>query len=885
MISRFRLRWLLVLGWMSLGGIVWAQNDSTESTLEINPWDFSEPKEYVIAGAVLEGSNLNKGVLLNLAEIPVGSSITLPGDDFAMAIKRLWDQRIFAGVSIYIDSVQGDQIFLRLSITERPRLSRFVITGVKKGDAEEIREMLNLGIASVLQEADKNEIRYKISKYYTDKGFYKPIVTMTEQEDTIMANSVLLRIEVDRGRKVRIDEIQIEGNAQMTSRQIKRSMKNTRERVKFELQELLDIPKNKIDSAFGALDVITDFSASRAFKYGDRFVNLNIFKSSKFSPQSYEDDKEILLARYRDKGYLDAKITFDTAVFLPDGNVFIAMQIEEGSQYYFRNITFSGQAKYSDSLLLQILDIKKGSVYSEGLLNERLFQSQNSDDVSSLYMDNGYLFFNVTPIEQRVEGDSIDLLLKVYEGPQATINAVNIYGNTKTNEKVIRRELYIKPGDKFSRTALMRSQRELANLGYFDPEQMEILPRPNPQNGTVDIDLKVVEKPSDQLELSAGWGGRGNGVVGTLGVQFTNFSLRNVFNGKAWSPLPSGDGQNFTVRVQSNGKLFQSYNLSFTEPWLGGRKPNSLSLSFFRQRLNDLDINRAIEGSLVTTGGSVALGTRLRWPDDYFIVQTSLNFQRYQLDNFNTFDFSFTNGQANNINFSTTIARNSIDQPLFPSRGSNISLTLQATLPYSLLFKGRRNIDFSDPTLDDEIRFRWVEFYKGRFDAEFYTPLAGKLVLYTAAKMGFLGTYNKSLGLTPFERYELGGEGFQQTRFLGRDPIGLRGYNVITPSGGAPIFNKFIMEMRYPISLNPSATVYTLAFLEGGNFWNSIQDYQPFNLKRSFGVGLRVFLPMFGLLGFDYGIGFDDDDLDAVTGDNLFQKYGQFRIILGFEPQ
>ena len=885
MISKFRLRWLLLLGWMSLSGTVCAQQDSTESALDINPWNFSDPKQYVIAGASLEGSNLNKGGLLNLAEIPVGSSITLPGDDLAMAIKRLWDQRIFAGVSIYIDSVQGDQVYIRLSITERPRLSRFIITGVKKGDAEEIREILNLGIASVLQESDKNEIRYKISKYYTDKGFYKPSVKMTEQEDTIMANSVLLRIEVDRGRKVRIDEIQVAGNTEMTSRQIKRSMKNTRERVKFELQELLNIPKNKIDSAFTALDVITDLSASRAFKYGDRFVNLNIFKSSKFSPRSYKDDKEVLLARYRDKGYLDAKITFDTAVFLPDGNVFIAMQIEEGNQYYFRNIAFSGQAKYSDSLLLQILDIKKGSVYSEGLLNERLFQSKNSDDVSSLYMDNGYLFFNVTPIEQRVEGDSIDLLLKVYEGPQATINAINIYGNTKTNEKVIRRELYIKPGDKFSRTALMRSQRELANLGYFDPEQMEILPRPNPQNGTVDIDLKVVEKPSDQLELSAGWGGRGNGVVGTLGVQFTNFSLRNVFNGKAWSPLPSGDGQNLTVRVQSNGKLFQSYNLSFTEPWLGGRKPNSLSLSFFRQRLNDLDINRAVEGSLVTTGGSVALGTRLRWPDDYFIVQTSLNFQRYQLDNFNTFDFSFTNGQANNINFSTTIARNSIDQPLFPSRGSNISLTLQATLPYSLLFKGRRNIDFSDPTLDDEIRFRWVEFYKGRFDAEFYTPLAGKLVLYTAAKMGFLGTYNKSLGITPFERYELGGEGFQQTRFLGRDPIGLRGYNVITPSGGAPIFNKFIMEMRYPISLNPSATVYTLAFLEGGNFWNSIQDYQPFNLKRSFGVGLRVFLPMFGLLGFDYGIGFDDDDLDAATGDNLFQKYGQFRIILGFEPQ
>ena len=478
MMARFGWHFFLLFGLLLRSTVGFSQSDSVDGPSTINPWNFSDPKEYVIAGASLEGSNLNKGVLLNLAEIPVGSTITLPGDDLAMAIKRLWDQRIFAGVSVYIDSVQGDQVFLRLSITERPRLSRFVITGVKKGDAEEIREILNLGIASVLQESDKNEIRYKISKYYTDKGFYKPRIMMTEQEDTIMANSVLLRIEVDRGRKVRIDEIQIGGNTSMSSRQIKRSMKNTRERVKFELQELLNIPKNKIDSAFGTLDFITDFSASKAFKYGDRFVNLNIFKSSKFSPQSYKDDKEVLLARYRDKGYLDAEIVFDTAVFLPDGNVFIAMEIQEGNPYYFRNITFSGQSKYSDSLLLQILDIKKGSVYSESLLNERLFQSQNSDDVSSLYMDNGYLFFNVTPIEQRVEGDSVDLLLKVYEGPQATINAINIYGNTKTNEKVIRRELYIKPGDKFSRTALMRSQRELANLGYFDPEQMEILPTP-----------------------------------------------------------------------------------------------------------------------------------------------------------------------------------------------------------------------------------------------------------------------------------------------------------------------------------------------------------------------------------------------------------------------
>jgi outer membrane protein insertion porin family len=516
--------------------------------------------------------------------------------------------------------------------------------------------------------------------------------------------------------------------------------------------------------------------------------------------------------------------------------------------------------------------------------------SQDGGDISSIYMDDGYLFFNITPIEKRIVNDSVDLELKIYEGPQAIINEVRIFGNTKTNEKVIRRELYVFPGDKFSRTNLIRSQRQIANLGYFDPEQMEIIPIPNPENGTVDIELRVVEKPSDQLELSLGWGGRGAGLVGTLGVQFTNFSLKNITDKKAWSPLPSGDGQNLTVRAQLNGKQFQSYNMSFTEPWLGGKKPNSFTVSFFRQRFNLLDGNNNFTGDVIgksiTTGGSVGIGTRLKFPDDFFTIRSSVNVNHYTLDNFNLYqDFPFTSGTATDLNLSTTLARNSIDNPLFPRKGSTFSLSLDITLPYSKLFKGRRDIDYTSSETPPSEKYKLIEYHKWRFNADWYTPIVGNLILHTSAKLGFLGTFNKDLGVTPFERYQLGGQGFNQFTILGTDIIGMRGYDIITPDGGSPIMNKYSMELRYPISLNPSATVYAVGFFEAGNFWNSIEEYKPYELRRSFGAGLRVFLPMFGLLGFDYGIGFDDNDENALTGNNMFSRFGQFRIILGFEPE
>lgn len=861
--------------------------------------DYSNPKEYEIGGIKVEGTEfLDKRVLTSISGLVVGDKIGIPGDDISKAVKNLWQQKLFTNVSIEVENIIGNTIFLIIRLDELPRLSRYSIEGVKKSDVDELRKKLNLRSGSIFTENDRVNSINTIKKFYVEKGFYNTNVLITEQQDSLLENSILVKMTIDRGDKVKINRIYVNGNEEFSDKKVKKQLKDTKEKVRFELNELVKIRKNKKDS-IPFVQQIGDLSMTRAIYYGEDYVNLNIFKSSKFIEKSYEDDKKKVLEFYREKGYRDATIISDTVYFDENGEVIINILLKEGNIYYIRDIEWVGNTKYSDSLLTRLVDIPKGTIYSQSLIDKKLFMDPNGGDISSLYMDDGYLFFNITPIEKRIVNDSVDLEMKIYEGPQATINEIRIFGNTKTNEKVIRRELRVLPGNKFSRSDLIRSQREIINLGYFDPEQMEVIPYPNPENGTVDIEFRVVEKPSDQLELSAGWGGRGprdpitgerlggGGLIGTLGVQFTNFSLRGMFDKKAWSPLPSGDGQNLSVRVQSNGRMFQSYNFAFTEPWLGGKKPNSFSVSFFRQRWNDLTLGLRgdVRGTLLTTGGSVGIGTRLKWPDDFFVVRSSLNVQRYNLDNFFLRNFIFDTGKATNINISSTIARNSIDNPLFPKRGSNVSFTFEATLPYSKLFKGRRNLDFDSPELSPETRYNWVEYHKYRFDAEWFTPIAGNLVLHTSAKLGFLGQYNKKIGVTPFQRYELGGEGFNQAQFLGRDIVGLRGYDILTPDLGAPIFNKYIMELRYPLSLNPSATVYVLGFAEAGNYWMDIRDYKPFELRRSVGAGLRVFLPMFGLLGFDYGIGFDNDNVNALTGTNVFQKYGKFRIILGFEPQ
>jgi outer membrane protein insertion porin family len=525
-------------------------------------------------------------------------------------------------------------------------------------------------------------------------------------------------------------------------------------------------------------------------------------------------------------------------------------------------------------------------VYNQELLEQRLRFSQDGRDISSLYMDDGYLFFNVEPTEVAISGDSIDLEMRMYEGAQATIDKVTIKGNDRTHEHVIRRELRTLPGAKFSRSQIIRSQREIIGLGYFNQEALGINTPVNPQRGTVDIEYKVEEKPSDQLELSAGWGGYG--VVGTLGVSFNNFSVRNIFKKESWSPLPQGDGQRVSIRAQSNGKFFQSYSASFTEPWLGGKRPTSLTVSGAYSKYSNYYATDSYFGIFQ---GTVALGKRLKWPDDNFITSTSIEYQRYDVNNYQIIP-GLTNGNYNNISISQTFSRNSISDPLFPKSGSRLTLIVQLTPPYSLIngkqYEGKPNSD----------KFQWLEFNKWRFNAEWYTPVAGKLVLKTSAKLGSLGIYNSHVGYPPFGRYILGGDGLanRQAGLTGNEILALRGYETTDfPSnnqdgtattgvgGGGTTFAKYTAELRYPISLNPSSTIYALLFAEGGNVWSRPQDFRPFDVRRAAGGGVRVFLPMFGTLGFDYGFGFDKPSIDAKI-DRKLTDYARFSIILGFEP-
>ena len=846
--------------------------------------NYASPSEYKIGGITVSGTQyLDPDILISLSGLSVGDEIVIPGETLSLSIKNLWQQNLFTDIKIYISKIIGSTVFLEIALQEKARLSRFALMGVKKSEAEDIREKIRLIKGRVVNENTNINTVKTIKDYYKEKGFLNVKVTIREVPDTILTNSVLLEIDIDKGKKVKIEKITFHGNVQMTSKKLGKAMKETNEKAKFPLKEILQ--RDNLKKEFAGrnfFEILGNLSPSRMYGYVSDKTNLNIFKGSKFIKQEYKNDKENIIKSYNSKGYRDAVITKDS-VYFSGNNLRIDIFLDEGNRYYFRNISWSGNTKYSDAQLNAILNVKIGEVYNQEILDERLYMSPNGTDVSSLYMDDGYLFFNITPVEVAVENDSIDLEIRIYEGPQATINEVRVYGNTKTKEHVIRRELRTLPGNKFSRSDLIRSQREIVNLGYFNPEQMDVIPVPNPEKGTVDIEYHVVEKPSDQLELSAGWGGRGNGIIGTLGVSFTNFSIQNMFKKGTWTPLPSGDGQRLSLRVQTNGKIFQSYNLSFTEPWLGGKKPNSLTVSFFNSRLADLNVERKVQGSQTTYGATIGIGTRLKWPDDFFIFQTFINYQRYDLKNWRS-NFIFSDGRSNNFNVQFILGRNSIDQPIFPTRGSNLSLTLMLTPPYSLLSKR----DFSDPEMTDDEKYRWVEYHKWRFNAEWFVPLMkskNPLVFRLSAKFGWLGLYNRDIGYSPFERFELGGDGLSNITFYGRDIIALRGYDVFTPPAGSPFFNKFTLELRYPFSLNPSATIFALAFVEGGNAWQDIKDYQPFDIRRSAGLGVRIFLPMFGLLGFDYGIGFDKNLGGASSFGNYLSKYGKFSIILGFEPE
>jgi outer membrane protein insertion porin family len=852
-----------------------------------NVVDFTQAAEYEIQEVKVEGTKyLDERILVTLSALRVGEKIKIPGEGISKAIKNLWSQRLFSHVAIEITKKEKDKVWLLIKVEEKPRISRYTIKGVKSGDLEEVKKKIDLRAGSILTESVKAQAAHALKSFYVDKGYLNTTVEVREKQDSLIPNSVKVELLVNKGQRVKINYITFDGVQNVSANRLRRAMKETKEKVKFDVDEMLRFKKNFKDTIWKKHPYkLFEVAPTRIYEYIDRFANLNIFKSSKFKRKEYEEDKRKIIEYYHAQGFRDATIVHDTVYQTDSRNVNIHISIDEGKRYYFRNIFLSGNTKYSDSIIYRIVNIRKGEIYNQKLLEEKLFMSQQGNDLSSLYMDDGYLFFNVTPLEIRVENDSIDVELRINEGPQATIKDVRILGNTKTNERVIRRELYTLPGNKFSRSDLLRSQRQIVNLGYFDPQQLDMVPIPNPEKGTVDIEYRVTEKPSDQLELSAGWGGRqslGGGLVGTLGLTFTNFSLRNMLKKRAWNPLPSGDGQRLSLRFQSTGVRSQFYTVSFTEPWLGGRKPQSLTFSFNQTVLNSLDGNFKVDGSYKATAATVAFGTRLKKPDDFFTAEIAMSYQRYSLTNYPNNFFIFQEGKANNLNFSFNLSRNSIDAPLYPTRGSLFDFTLSATLPYSFIFPARKNINYTDPELPNSTRYNWLEYHKWKFKVDWYLPVWKNLVIKTSAKLGFLGLYNNKIGYSPFERFELGGDGISNAQILGRDIISLRGYPVISPDGGAPIYNKFSMELRYPVSLNPSATIYALAFFDGGNYWMNIGDYRPFDLRKSAGLGVRVFLPMFGLLGFDYGIGWDK--LPKV-GNNIFSKYGEFRIVLGFEPE
>ena len=782
-----------------------------------NVVDYGNPKEYEIGGITVTGIQfLDESALITLTGLSVGKKIKIPGDPIADAINNLWKQGLLTDIKVNAKRIEGKLIFLEFVLKERPRLSKFKFTGVSKGEADKLRERMQLVNGKVITENLIQTTNNTVKEYYIDKGYLFIDVTIVTERDSSALNSEVMTISVSNKNKIKINEIIIKGNTQFSEKYLQGKMKATKEKGFFK-----------------------------------------IFTASKYNEEGFEKDKEKIVEIYRSKGFRDAQITHDSVYKFDDKTVNVELTIAEGPKYYFRNISWVGNTKYSSIILSQMLGINRGDVYSQEKLDEGLFMSQSGRDISSLYMDDGYLFFQVTPVEVKVEGDSIDLEMRVYEGKQARINKVTVKGNTKTNDKVILREIRTKPGELFSRSDIIRTQRELAQLGYFDQEKLGVNPKPNPENGTVDIEYVVEERPSDQLQLSGGWGA--GQIVGTLGVTFNNFSSSNMFKKGAWSPLPSGDGQRLSVQISSTGKQYQSYNVSFTEPYLGGKKPNSLTVSGYRSKQsNGLKNSDPRSQYFIVTGVSVGLGRRLKKPDDYFNIYNEASLQHYDVYNYPNL-FSFSTGYSNNLNFTTTISRNSVDGFIWIRKGSQVSFSLQLTPPFSLV--NGKNYEIAT----DQQKYQWIEYHKWKFTGSWFKELGNKFVLNYRANFAFLGYYNPDIGQSPFERFYMGGDGLSGFSFDGREIIALRGYenNSITPRNseyvGGSVYNKFTLELRFPVSLNPSATIYALGFFEGGNNWLYFKEFNPYVLKRSTGLGVRFFLPMFGLLGLDYGWGFDND--------------------------
>ncbi|MFN4973352.1 MAG: outer membrane protein assembly factor BamA [Bacteroidota bacterium] len=810
---------------------------------DVPDWiDYAYPKTYILENIVITGTSFyDKTVLQILSGLTIGQKIKIPGEDISKAINNLWKQKMFDDIAIKVFDVDGNKITLELFLKEKPRLSTFAIKGLKKGKANSLREEISLKAGQVITETLLANTRYEIKKFYNEKGFLDADVRFEQEPDDPKRNTARLKINVNLGRKVKISDISFDGNTSLTDSKIRRLFKDTKPKYRF-------------------------------------------LAKSRFDEDKYQDDKQRIIAKYLSLGYRDIAILKDSIYRDEKGFIKIKIDLAEGNKYYFRNIKFTGNSKYTNEDLNSILRIKSGDVYDQSQLDQRLNMNQGGMDISTLYMDDGYLFFSVQPVEVLVENDSIDMEIRIHEGQQARINKVMVSGNSKTSDHVIMRELRTRPGQLFSRSDITRTMQALSQIGYFNPEALNVNPVPHPESGTVDIEYTVEERPNDQIELSAGWGA--NMVVGTLGLSLNNISVKRFFDRKAWAPIPSGDGQRLSLRAQTNGTFFQSYSASFSEPWLGGKKPISFSTSLFHSiQANGYATGNPLRAALTTTGVTVGIGKRLRFPDDFFTLQYQINFQRYYNEvNERGVSYlpSIPAGAANSFSVRFILSRNSTDQPIYPRSGSNISISAQFTPPYSY-FGGEAYLNRPESE-----RSRWLEFHKWKIDATWFSKLVDKLVLVNRINFGMIGRYNSRMAYTPFERFWVGGAGLMGFNLDGRELIALRGYqdNSLTPiefnaetrsfaRQGALIYNRYTTELRYPISLNPSATVFPLIFFEAGSAWSNYKAFNPFEVYRSFGGGVRIFLPMFGLIGLDYGWGLDNVPLQPGV------NKGNFHFLIG----
>jgi len=883
----------------------------TTNPVSVNPelmeiLNSKTPKTYTLAGIVVTG---NKGfdgnLIISISGLAVGDKVQLPGTDaFSKAITKLWKQNLIADVEIFFTKLVGKDLYLEIAITERPRLADFRFAGVKKGEKDDLVTKSGLVKDRVVTDNMKMSATAAIQKFFSDKGYRNVKTEVREEKSPSSTNAVILTFNINKGNKVKVNSINFSGNDNVDGLTLKKRMKGTHEMTRMTLYP------PKTTSPFGDSSTSVSFdeylkdygylSPSKTRVYLDPYFRFKLFSSAKFNPVKYDEDKEHILDYYNSQGFRDANIVKDVKVANTQGNLDVYVKVNEGHKYYFGDLYWRGNTKYSDSTLNLFLGIRKGDVYNLELLNKKLGKQLSAEggDIGSLYMDDGYLFFKVDPIETSVYNDTINFEIRMQEGPQATIGKVEISGNEKTKDYVVRRELRTVPGEKFSRQDIIRTQRELGQLGFFNPEKITPNVVPHTEDGTVDIGWGVEEKSNDQLELSAGFGG-GIGLTGTLGITFNNFSINNIFNKKTWDPLPSGSGQKLSARMQSNGRAYRSYNLSFTEPWLGGKKRNSFSVSIFNTKYANAYnaygryCRTCGDNSyLKTTGFSVGLGKQLKWPDDYFSLITSFNIQKYTLKNYPNIFKGISDGPSTNISLKIALARSATQgNPIFPTGGSNFLISGQFTLPYSAL----------GITKPGDNPYRLPEFHKWRFNGDYYVPIGiahgadknKQFILKASAKYGFIGRYNQALQISPFERFQVGDAGLSNNfAILGYDIIAHRGYPVysnsnpkinpenVTPSEFFTIFNKYTMELRYPFSTNPSSTIYGLAFFEAANGWYSFKDYNPFKLRRSVGVGMRFFLPMFGLLGFDYGLG-----IDRIKPGEPIKNAFKFTFMLGQEPE